>query len=126
MDGRGVKGSLRHVGLEDVAPIQHRGLRLGGGVQRGDEAPLVECEGHERIELVPLHPRLEGPESGGRRGPLRCLHERIPRGDQGLELGPLVGPASSFLLPDGFTATQDEPPGAVDHFIDVRGTPLHA
>ena len=70
---------------------------------------------------MPLHPRLEGPETRLQPGPRRCLDKRIARGDQALELGPLVSAAPRGLLPEGVTPAQDQPHRAMDHFMDVRG-----
>src|SRR4029434_112487 len=89
MHGLGSEGSLGHVSLQDIAPIQYRGLCLGGRVQRGPEAPFVQRDLHKGLELMPLHPALEGPEPCLRPRPLRGLHKRIARADQALELSPL-------------------------------------
>ena len=43
-----------------------------------------------------------------------------------LELGQLVGAAPGGLLPEGFTTPQDQPHGALRHFMDVRSKPLGA
>jgi hypothetical protein len=70
---------------------------------------------HKGLQLVPLPPRLEGPETGFRLGSLRRSHTRMARGDQALELGPLGSAAPGFVLPAGFTPTQHQPHRAVDH-----------
>src|SRR6059058_2052693 len=54
------------------------------------------------------------------------VDKRIARGDQALELGPLVSAAPRGLLPEGFTPAQDQPHRAVYHFMDMRGKPLCA
>src|SRR5215510_4761039 len=86
MHSLGIECGLRHVGLQDVAPIEDRGLRLRSRVQRGSQMPVVEGDVHKGLQLVALHPRLESPESRFR-------------------LGPLVGTAPGSLLPESFTPT---------------------
>ena len=75
---------------------------------------------------MPLHPPLEGLEPRLRLGPLRGLYKGIARGDQALELGPLVSAAPSRLLAEGGTPAQDQAHRAVGHFIDLSGKPLRA
>src|SRR4029450_3807049 len=105
MHSLGIERGLRHVGLQDVAPIEDRGLRLRGRVQRGYQTPVVEGDIHKSLQLVSLHPRLESPEPRFWLGPLGGLHERIACGDQALEFGPLVGTAPGRLLPESRTST---------------------
>ena len=62
MDGLGVERSLRHVESQDVAPMQHRGLCLGGRVQVAMSRPSWIEDLHEGRQLA-LHPRLQGPET---------------------------------------------------------------
>jgi hypothetical protein len=78
--------SLRHVGRQDVAPIQHWGRCLGGSRPRGQQGPIVPGARHQGLEVGSLHPGLEGPAPGFRLGARRRRHDRMACGEQAVDV----------------------------------------